>query len=132
MSWVAAAGACAIAFGALAVTNRLRQRRRMSKPGGHSQADFIASFEGDQIPAELLKVTYEYLRKCLPAAFPVDPTDDLGKVYGMYEEDLDDAVTTIASAANRSLTSVKETKDSPPVRTVEDLVRFVASLPPAS
>jgi hypothetical protein len=59
--------------------------------------------------------------------FPVMPTDSLGKVYGIGDEDLDDAVVSLSSGVSME-TRQAALEGLPPVKTVEDLANALAKI----
>ena len=59
--------------------------------------------------------------------FPVMPTDSLGKVYGICEEDLEDAVVSLSPGVSME-TRQAALKDFPPIKTVEDLANALAQI----
>ena len=90
--------------------------------------DFVAYFSGEQIPRDKLFAVYEYLQGWQTVNdFPVAATDDLCKVYGLCEGDLDDTAIELAEKWRVNLPDDYEGVD--PVHTVADLVRFLAGLP---
>ena len=90
--------------------------------------DFAAYFAGEQIPRDKLFAVYEYLQGWQSVKdFPVLATDDLCKVYGLCEEDVDDAAIDLAEKWRVVMPADFEGVD--PVHTVADLVRLLADLP---
>jgi hypothetical protein len=61
--------------------------------------------------------------------FPVRADDDIGRVYGMVDEDLEEAVLGVVAACGRWLPPGEELRRIGPVVTVGDFVRFVQSCP---
>ena len=108
--------------------NHYRAKRLARSRRGMGFDDFVAYFSGEQIPRDKLFAVYEYLQKWQTVEdFPVAATDDLCKVYGMCEEDLDDAAIELAEKWRVNLPADYEGVE--PVHTVADLVRFLAGLP---
>lgn len=113
---------------AAAVVMHYRTKRLAQKRRGIGFDDFAAYFAGERIPRDKLYVVYEYLQgEQSVKDFPVLATDDLCKVYGICEEDLDDAAINLATKWHVTLPA--EFEGVEPVRTVADLVRLLASLP---
>ncbi len=56
------------------------------------------------------------------------PEAALGKDLGIVDDDLDDLVVELSSRLRRTLPSPPEVATLPPVRTVRDLVEFMAGL----
>jgi hypothetical protein len=60
--------------------------------------------------------------------FPVRPQDNIVKIYGIVDEDMDEMIMEIAEANN--LVFPDEPGYWPkPIDTVEDLIRIIASFP---
>lgn len=75
-----------------------------------------------------LRLVYNYFQSWQSVKeFPVDPNDDLCKVYGIVDDDVDDAVIELASGWRAKLPSTFEGLQ--PVRTVADVVRLLHRLP---
>lgn len=90
---------------------------------------FRDSFRG-RYPELLLAKTYQYLAERHGAVGPhyrVLPGDDLERVYGLVDLDLEDAVLVIADRAGARLPKSAELDElkTKNVRSVEDLVRFL-------
>jgi hypothetical protein len=60
--------------------------------------------------------------------FPVRPQDDIAKIYGIVDEDLDDLVLEVAEA-NNLVVPTEPDEEQEPIATVEDLIRVIASFP---
>lgn len=81
-------------------------------------------------PELLLAQTYAYLADRHGAVGPhyrVQPGDDLGRIYGLVDLDLEDAVLVIADRAGVRLPKSVELDalKTTGVRTVDDLVRYL-------
>ena len=90
---------------------------------------FRDSFRG-KYPELLLAQTYHYLAERHGAVGPhykVLPTDELERVYGLVDLDLEDAVLVIADRAGARLPKSSELDElkTQGVRTVDDLLRFL-------
>ena len=113
---------------AAALVHHYRTQRLAKDRRGIGFDDFAGYFTGAQIPRDKLFVVYEYLQGWQSVKdFPVLATDDLCKVYGMCDEDLDDAVIDLAEKWHVVLPT--DFAGVQPVHTVADLVRLLASLP---
>jgi len=110
---------------------RRRDRRLARKRTGQGFDQFLAYFSGESIPHNKLREVYEYLQSSHSVKdFPVLPTDDLCKVYGIcHHEDLDDAVIELAQRWRADLPRFFDLERPAPVRSVADLVHFLARLP---
>ncbi len=90
---------------------------------------FRDSFRG-RFPEVMLENTYHYLAERHGAVGPhyrVEPKDDLARVYGLVDLDLEDAVLVIADRAGVRLPKSAELDElkTRNVRTVEDMLRFL-------
>ena len=90
---------------------------------------FRTHYRNDGIDAGVVDITWHRLR----AEASVDdfrplPQDDIYQVFRIAEEDLDDLVLELLHAAGARIPSPAETETMVPVRTVDDLVRFVAQM----
>jgi hypothetical protein len=113
---------------AAALVNHYRAKRLARQRSGIGFDDFVAYFSADQIPRDKLFAVYEHLRGWMSVEdFPVHATDDLCKVYGICEEDIDDAVIDLARKWRVVLPVDFEVVS--PVNTVAELVRLLAQLP---
>ena len=114
----------------LALTGFLRYReQKIAKTrSGLGFDDFVAYFSGEDIPMYKLREVYEYFQNWQSVKnFPVLPGDDLYKVYGIYDEDVDDAVIELADRWRAKLPPTFEGLE--PVRTVADIVHLLNQLP---
>jgi hypothetical protein len=84
-------------------------------------------FLGEEIPENICFQVYTYLQSVdiNLQDFPIRPTDDLGTVYGICEEDLDEAVLEIARRCDCPMTNISNMRA---IKTVEDLVRLMVNL----
>jgi hypothetical protein len=117
------------------ISIRARTRRIAASRSGESFHTFRVSFDQDDAPPEVLRAVYAKLQEwCLDAvaAFPVGPDDDVGRVYGMVDEDLDDVVLEVLATCGRRLPAEERVRRMQPVVTVRDFVRFVARCPKAA
>lgn len=119
----------------VAAIRSARQVRLRSERSGESFETFFEHFSGEQISEHLCLVIYRYLQRLVIRDFPVRPTDDLTKVYGIgkyagvgFLEAIDDLCDElgIEVPSNEELSSVVNELGS--VRKVEDLVRLFSHL----
>jgi hypothetical protein len=112
--------------GVLALVRAQRINRASIERDGLSR--FRDSFRG-RFPEILLAQVYRYLAERHGAVEPhyiVNPKDDLQRVYGLADLDLEDAVLVIADRAGARLPRANELdalKNT--VHTVEDLLRYL-------
>jgi len=98
------------------------------KRGAERKEDFVKYFVRENIPESLALMVYHKIQSgCFFKDFPVKPDDNLYKIYGIVNEDVDDIVIETAEANNRIVPNVLENQKT--VTTVEDVVRLVASFP---
>jgi hypothetical protein len=113
-------------LGLFALARATRINRQSIERDGLSR--FRDAFRG-RFPENLLAQVYAYLAERHGAQEPqyiVNPTDDLARVFGLADLDLEDAVLVIADRAGARLPRAQELdalKTS--VRTVEDLLRYL-------
>ena len=103
---------------------RLRGRRIAASRQGESFEDFAQSFHGE-VPLDILEAVYGYFSDWMSDAgphFPVRGSDSIYKIYGIVDEDLDDAALEILGHCHREAPS-----DFRPLLTVSDLAYYVAA-----
>jgi hypothetical protein len=112
--------------GVLALVRAQRINRASIERDGLSR--FRDSFRG-RFPEILLAQVYRYLAERHGAVEPhyiVNPKDDLQRVYGLADLDLEDAVLVIADRAGARLPRANELDAlKSTVHTVEDLLRYL-------
>ncbi len=112
--------------GVLALLRAQRINRASIERDGLSR--FRDTFRG-RFPEILLAHVYRYLAERHGAVAPhyiVRPTDDLQRVYGLVDLDLEDAVLVIADRAGARLPRAIELDElKAGVHTVEDLLRYL-------
>ena len=121
-------GLFAALFAAFMLHFHYRGKQLAKARSGMGFDDFAAYFSGEQIPRDKLFAVYTHLQKWQTVEnFPVLATDDLYKIYGLCEEDLDSAVMELAVKWRVFVPADFEVTE--PVYTVADLVRLLAQLP---
>lgn len=105
------------------------QKKLKEERQGENFTTFMNYFSEKEISENICFQVYRYLQNSDIKLhdFPVRPTDDLGTVYGICEEDLDEAVLEIARNCGCQISNINNNRELNPVRTVEDLVRFLIS-----
>lgn len=117
-----------IAFSIL--TDYFRMRRLAEQRKGETFYHFAEHFIGEDIPKEILLNTYNYFYDWSNAIkIPVRATDSIDEIYGISEEDLDDAIEAILTKSGRRLPTPEELENIPVFTTVEDIVFFVNNSP---
>ena len=97
--------------------------------GTYSLDQFLDHFSTETIPERILLEVYRYFQNLQTARdFPVHPADDLYKVYGVWNEDLDDAVIELARKCGCKTPTNENVAGINAVQTIEDLVRLLARL----
>lgn len=106
-----------------------REQRLAQKRRSYSLADFVEKFSSEGIPERIAVEVFRYFQNVQTTKdFPVHPEDDLYKVYGVYNEDLDDAVVDLADRCGCGPPTNEKVKGLDPVRTIEDMVRLLGRL----
>ncbi|MBL0939444.1 MAG: hypothetical protein IBJ03_11140 [Gemmatimonadaceae bacterium] len=108
----------------------LIRARRLTKAS--IERDGLSRFRdsfGGRYPEILISQVYMYLAEQHGAVEPhyiVNPQDDLDRVYGLADLDLEDAVLVIADRAGARLPRANELDElKTRVRTVEDLLQYL-------
>jgi hypothetical protein len=112
------------------IHNRGVARQRV----GENYADFAAYFAEANIPDEILQTTYKYFQEWNSDSvvmFPVRATDNIYDIYGIVDEDLEDAVAEILKKSGRRFPTTSEIFQPPQIETVEDVVVYVTTAPAA-
>jgi hypothetical protein len=119
-----------LTMGFLMLVDYLRMRRLAEQRKGETFYHLAAHFIGENVSEEVLRNTYEYFYDWSGAvSVPVRATDNIDEIYGISDEDLDDAVEAILTKSGRRLPSEEEIESFPLFETVEDVVLFVAASP---
>jgi len=114
---------------------RVRTRRIAEARAGENYDTFRSSFGADEASQKVLGAVYSTFQKwCLDAVaeFPVRATDDIGVIYGMVNEDLEDAVLEVLTECARRLPPAEQLERMRPIVTVRDFVLFVVACPEAT
>jgi hypothetical protein len=97
-----------------------RKVKKMRTP--NSLEDFIEFFSRKGIPQHILVNVYRYFQDWQGEKdFPVRPIDDLYKVYGICDDDIDDTIDDLAESCGCKIPDAEDVKDMPHIRTVEDV-----------
>ena len=89
---------------------------------------FLSSFPGAEREAECVWRAFRSV--AVVDNFPPLPDDDLLKLYGVADEDLDDVVLGIFSELNYPVPLPSVTERYAPLRTIRDVVSFVRATRP--
>lgn len=102
------------------------QKRRMRERATYSKADFLGHFGAE---ADVASIVWDCLAaEAVVPGFKPHPDDDLVKVFGLADEDLSDVVLDALLKTGARVPPGPETATMPPLRTVTDVVAFVASM----
>lgn len=106
------------------------QKKLKKERQGENFTTFMNYFSEEEISENICFQVYRYLQNSDIKLhnFPIRPIDALGTVYGICEEDLDEAVLEIARNCGCQISNINNIREMKPVRTVEDLVRFLMDL----
>ncbi|MBS0208212.1 MAG: hypothetical protein JSS27_04585 [Planctomycetes bacterium] len=134
-SVVFALGACALLIVVGTIWIRVRTRRTALSRSGENFDTFRAAFAPHEPPQEVLLAVYAELQRwCADAAatFPIRADDDIGRIYGMVDEDLDETIQKVIADCGRQFPPDEQLVQVRPVVTVRDLVGLVANCPSIS
>ena len=125
--WLIVSGVIGV-FLAINLYLRFRVREIANSRRGKGFDDFATYFSALGIPRVKLFQVYLYFQDIQPVKnFPVFPTDDLYKVYGLADDDLDETVVDLAEQWGAVLPARLDGLG--PVCSVEDLVLLLNRLP---
>jgi hypothetical protein len=105
--------------------------RRRPRRGRDTLGPFLRHFDARGVPPEVSSTLHRHLQRWMrdsASSFPVRPGDDLATVHGIEPEDVESTVDLLLAECGRHRDPALDTER---IRTVEDLVLFVASCPPA-
>ena len=115
------------------VVGRFSMRRIAAARAGESFETFRDAFAMEPVPADVLRGVYAKFQECASGfggtGFPVRADDVIDHVYGMVDEDLDDALEEVISECGRRIPPEEQLRRMEPVVTVRDFARFVAACP---
>lgn len=125
--WLLLSGLAAASFIAGNWLLRYREQKLADTRRGQGFEDFTDHFSGEDIPVDKLRLVYDYFQSWQSVkGFPVRPNDDLYKVYGIVDDDVDDAVIELAGRWRVELPAMFEGLQ--PIRTVADVVHLLHQL----
>lgn len=129
-SWICAGFVVLIA--AMTFILRIRNRRIAATRTGDTFEKFANSFSEIEAAPEVIRLTYLKLQEWMADsvdAFPVRADDDIGRVYGMVDTDLELALIEVIDALGRELPAKAVIERMTPIDTVQDFVRVVQACP---
>ena len=109
-----------------------RTKRIAASREGENFDTFRSSFDADEVPQDVLLAVYAKFQEWCSGAvaeFPVRGTDHILAVYGMADEDLDDAIVEVIAMTGRRLPPEVQLRRMGPVIIVKDFAFFVAECP---
>lgn len=119
---------CLILAVPITIFNFFRFRRLARQRAGLSICQFARSFNYRHVDTNIIRAAYEeFQRWAGPGAkdFPVMASDDIGKLYGVDGEDLDDVAEELAVKTGRRWADLESNPLYGQVTTVGDLVLFL-------
>jgi hypothetical protein len=111
---------------------RLRTRRIAASRAGEHFGTFCSAFRAEEVPVEVLRAVHGRFQEwCSDAVdeFPIRAADDIGDIYGMVNEDLDEALVEVVAGCGRQLPPTGELHQMHRVITVRDFALFVSACP---
>ena len=115
------------------IWGQISMRRLAAARAGENFDTFCRSFAWEVVPADVLRAVYAKFQERVSgfgvAEFPVRADDDIGRVYGMADEDQDEVLVAVIAACGRELPPRERLGAMPAVVTVRDFALFVAACP---
>lgn len=111
---------------------RLHTRRIAASRAAEDFGTFCSSFEAEGAPRDVLQAVHAKFQEwCSDAVteFPVRAADNIVNIYGMVNEDLEDAIVEVVAWCGRQLPPACELRLMRPVVTVRDFVLLVSAFP---
>ncbi|MGH9874511.1 MAG: hypothetical protein ACRD9S_18810 [Pyrinomonadaceae bacterium] len=116
-------------FVALNALFRIKDAKIARSRVGYGVNDFLEYFSKQQVPGQIALEVYQYFQELQTRpGFPAHPRDDLYKVYGIWHEDLDDAVLELAKKCGCKTPTNELLDGIAPIKSIEDLVRLLVHL----
>jgi hypothetical protein len=114
------------------VIDSIRFRSLAKKRTELSICHFARSFDYRQVDTKIIRAAYEGFQEWAGdriKGFPVMDSDNIAKLYGMVDEDLDEFAEELAQKTGRSWNNLEQNPLYGKVITVRDLVLFLNSQP---
>lgn len=114
------------------IYHRFRIQRIARSRSSETFNNFKSSFSENQIPEEILLAVYTRFQEWeadIVDDFPVRAEDNIGKIYGMVHEDLEDTLIKVLNGCNRQLPPHNQLYYTNQISTIKDFVLFIASCP---
>jgi hypothetical protein len=114
------------------VADHFRFKRLAKQRAGLSICQFVRSFDYRRVDTKIIRAVYEGLQNWTSfgiKGFPVMAGDDIGKVYRIGDEDLDDLAKELAERTRRSWVDLEANPLYGQVTTVRELVLFLDHQP---
>lgn len=104
-----------------------RQKSLQVQRSYDEEAEFTAELKKWGVSQRIGEEVYRALsKKAFIQPFAPRADDDLGQVFGLIEEELDEVTMSIFERCGFSLPRPEEVAGEPPVRTARDLAKFAA------
>ena len=119
----------------LLILEHFRFKRLAKGRAGLSICQFVRSFDYRHVDTTIIRAVYEGLQGWTTFGikqFPVMAADDLAKVYGLEDEDLDDFAERVAQTTRRAWGDLENNPFYGKVTTTQDLVLFLNRQPKRS
>jgi hypothetical protein len=114
------------------ILEHFRFKRLAKRRAGISICQFVRSFDYRHVDTTIIRAVYEGLQGWTTFGikqFPVMAADELAKVYGLKDEDLDDFAERVAQTTRRAWSDLENNPLYGKVTTTQDLVLFLNRQP---
>ncbi len=111
------------------VWNEIRVRKLIEARQGETFESFRTSCALEEVPEEILVAVYAKMQFYMFEAFPVRAQDDLGKIYGLDADELEDVINQLLAECHRQLPPNFAELTPVIVNTVRDLALVVEASP---
>lgn len=111
------------------IWKRFRIRKLVESRPGENFESFRVSFETEKVPGDILEAVYAKMQFYLVEELPIRANDDLGKVYGLDSDELEDVIGQLLAECHRQLPPNFLELTPVIVHTVRDLALIVEACP---
>lgn len=111
---------------------RLRRIAAVRRHAGENFETFCSELAADSVPDEIsfaVYTTFQELCGRVADDFPVRASDGIYEIYGIIDEDVDDAVMDALAKCGRRFPSEGTLDHSVTLNTVRDVALFIATCP---
>jgi hypothetical protein len=102
-----------------------RQERLLEARKHHSREAFLKSVGADDVAAAVWEALQH---EAVVEGFKPMPEDDLGTIFGIADDDLDEVSLTLLQLCGCRIPLPSETRNMPAVTTVLELIHFVRAM----